>query len=198
MTQALEFFKTMLASDAGTFGFVLAFLLFIFWAYGKILKIIHDHGTFSGRVEKIERDIDAMRTDIVTIKGNMNFALASLSGAAQTRSPVSLTDKGVGMADDIGAEKIIAQNWESRIFPVLDKNVRGKNPYDIQEFCFGRVLTDPALFFDNAAIEKMKTTAYEKGETLYAYLQVLGILMRDAYLRHIRCEVSDVDKFAPK
>jgi len=85
MAQAFEFVKTMLASDAGTFGFVIAFLFFVFWAYGKILKIIHDHGTFSGRVEKIERDIDAMRTDIVTIKENMNFALTSLSGFAPNK-----------------------------------------------------------------------------------------------------------------
>ena len=205
MEKAYELLKTILSNDFGAFGIVVAFLLFVFWAYGKILKIIHDHGDIVKRMDKIEGTIDAIKSDVVEIKGdigwiknNLNILMSNAVGSpVHSKSPLSLNEKGRKMFADMDVDAILAKNWESRILPTLSMRLSSKNPYDIQQYCIERTAFSPEEFFDADSIDKIKLYAYKSGTALIFCYQVFGISIRDSYLKHIGLDAADIDKYDP-
>ena len=197
--KVVEIIRLIVSSPAGSFGFVVSFVVFCFWVYGKFQRILHEHDTFEKRCGKMETDIEQIKSNVVYIKGMLNL-LTNRNGRdemIQAHSPLALTEKGRETATGMGAEAIIAANWENKILPKMNCELENKNPYDIQQYCLERVPVSPEDFLSSQDLERIKLYAYQKGHPLFSCLKVLGLLIRDAYLREHRIEVSEIDKHQP-
>lgn len=89
-------------------------------------------------------------------------------------SPLQLTDFGKEIAEEIEAEK-----WAEGIVTRLTKEVKGKGPYDIQQYCFEYVGT---FEFDEIKDEDLRGCAYMRGIELDDVKRVLPVVLRDRLL----------------
>jgi len=197
----LDLLKDALSSPAGSFGFVFALMVLggwlIHWVTKKVTQINAEHSGFSKSVDKMERTIDDMRKDVSYVKGSIDVLKSGNSTALlQSHSPVSLTLKGDEVAKEIKAEEIITRNW-SKIFTILERDISNKNAYDIQQYCIENVSVDPDRFFDNDGLNLLKDYAYKQGNPLQLYTRLMGILIRDRYLKQKGVAITEIDKHAP-
>lgn len=197
-----ELLKDALSSPAGSFSFVFALMVLggwlIHWVTKKVTQINAEHSGFTKSVDKIESTIDDMRKDISYVKGSIDVLKSGNSSVLlQSKSPVSLTPKGEEVAKELKAEEIITRNW-SKIYEILEKAISNKNAYDIQQYCIENVSVDPEKFFDNDGLNLLKDYAYKQGNPLQLYTRLVGILIRDRYLKQKGIAISDIDKHKPQ
>lgn len=133
------------------------------------------------RFESVENKIDEIRRDMSYIKGNIDFLRNSGANLIQSHSPISLTNEGKEIATQIDADGIISKNWEK-----IRKNIElsGVNTaYDVQEYCFMTASVEPEKFFDADSIIRIKDFAYQHGKSVQIYLHIIGLLIRDKFLK---------------
>ncbi len=248
--------KSILQSDAGSFGFVVGILILAFWLVHwitkKVTSILGDHSIIVKSLTKQEQHIDDIRKDITCLKGNISSLQNQIqnqdssineikkdvtylkgnignlqsqiqnqdssigeirkdmfylkgnidvirSGAVsltQSHSPISLTERGLQVAQEIKAEFIINENWTT-IFNLLEENVANKNAYDIQEYAIDTASVEPELFFNEKSLLKLKEFAFKEGNNIQYYLGMFGVLIRDRYLKEKNINIEEVDKHDP-
>jgi len=198
----LEFIKQIFTSPEGSFGSAVAFVLFCFWAVHWITKkitiICTEHGVLTGNTVKMEGNIDDIRRDLAYLKGSFDLLKPGTQNTLmQRKSPISLTDKGKTVATDIKAEEILSKNWE-KILDILNKEIADKNAYDIQQYCIESLSVEPAKFLDKESLLSLKNYAFNQGEPLQLYTRLLGIVLRDRYLKYKKIPVEEVDKYDPE
>lgn len=148
--------------------------------------------------EKIDQRMDEIRRDIAYLKVTMDIYKSGSSHAlAQSHSPVSLTELGIKLADELGTQKMIARNWD-RILALLEQNVGKSNAYDVQQFCIETATVELEQFLDAQSIEVMKEYAFKNGRPLAYYAPLFAIPIRDKYLEIRGIAVSEIDRHAPK
>lgn len=133
------------------------------------------------RFESVENKIDEIRRDMSYIKGNIDFLRNGGANLIQSHSPISLTNEGKEIATQIDADGIISKNWEK-----IRKNIElsGVNTaYDVQEYCFMTASVEPEKFFDADSIIRIKDFAYQHGKSVQIYLHIIGLLIRDKFLK---------------
>jgi len=198
----LDLIREILQSNAGSFGFVFAFLVLAFWGIHyvtkKVTEINSEHGGFKKSVDKIEVSIDAIRQDISYLKGSLDvYKSGKADQLIKSKSPVSLTDKGKEVSNELKAEEIIGRTWDT-IYKILEENISDKNAYDIQQYCFEKISVDPEKYFDKDGINALKIYAFKEGSPLQLYTRLLAILIRDKYLETKGISLSEIDKYDPK
>lgn len=182
MKETFDFFRSVLGTDAGAFGFVFGLLVLGFYATRKTERILADHDTLAKTAEKIERSLDALKQDVLVIKADLEARRGrSDKRFLQAHSPVSLTSEGRDAAKALGADAMLEAAW-NRIEPAIRAAVPSGSAYDVQQFCLERIPTEPGKFFDAAAVDAMKRYAFENGVTLYQVASVLGVMARDKFL----------------
>lgn len=205
--------EKIFTSSAGSFGFVFALLTLAFflthYITKKVTEIRESHknikeenqrisNTLEKHAEKVDNHMDEIRKDISFLKATMDiYKNAPGEALAQSHSPVSLTEKGISVAEEIGADAMIASNWE-QIESLLDSQISDKNAYDIQEFCIETATIELDKLIKPDAIEKVKNYAYNAGQPLAYYAPIFGIKIRDKYLERKGISVDEVDKHDPK
>lgn len=137
-----------------------------------------EHSVINKCVTKIEGNIDEMRKDISYLKGSVD--LLSKNPLAQAHSPISLTELGLKVSDELGAPDIIARNW-AKIQNDLDLNICNKNAYDIQQYCMETAAIEPERFLSTDDLNKLKQFAFKQGNSLQYYAPVFGVIIRDKY-----------------
>ena len=150
---------------------------------------------------KFGEQMQAMQTDIVHIKGTLEILsdmTLKRSPAVEAHSPIRLTDIGREIGNGIGAESIIARNWDTKILPAMALELHSKNPYDVQQYCMIDIPSFPEKFFDAKDIDDVKLYAFKHGHALFWCFQVLGIVIRDKYLSSIGINVSEIDNHSPQ
>jgi hypothetical protein len=197
----IQLLKDALSSPAGSFGFVFALMVLggwiIHWVTRKVTLIQADHGTLTKSVSKIETSIDDIRVRMSFMEGSINILDSNQRGGfTKSHSPISLTDEGVKVAVDIKAEEIISHNWP-KIFAILESAISNKNAYDIQQYCIENVSVDPDRFIDNDSLNRLKDYAYAQGKPLQMYTRLMGVLIRDRYLRLKGIAAVEIDKHDP-
>lgn len=189
--------REILASPAGSFAFVFGLLCFSGWLIHYVTKkttsINTEHSTLKESTKKIESFIDELRKDMAYIKGTIELK----NDLAQSHSPVSLTQKGKEVCDEIGAEEIVANNW-SKIKNTLNNEVHNKNAYDIQQYCIETAAVEPEKFFNNTDLEKIKLFAFKKGKSFQYFSMVFAIIIRDKFFAEKGIDTNDVDKHDPR
>lgn len=148
--------------------------------------------------ERVDKNMDEIRRDISYLKAMLDIYNRTIpaDALAQAHSPVSLTPLGIQVANELGADDMIARNWD-KIFQTLENEVCNKNAYDIQAYCLETATVELEKFLDNDSIEKIKLVAYKAGKALAYYAPVFGIKIRDKYLQIKGISVDEVDKNDP-
>jgi hypothetical protein len=194
----IDLIKQALSSPAGSFGFVFSILILAFlivhWVTKKVTCITKDHSVLSEHVKIISSNIHEIGRDISYLKGNID--ILNKPNLAQSHSPISLTEIGKTLSEELQAEKMIIRNWD-KIFADLEKNICNKNAYDIQQYCIETAAVETERFLDKSDLEKLKEYAYIKGNPLQYYSPIFGIIIRDKYLEIKGIKVSEVDKYDP-
>ena len=196
----IDLIKDLLKSDAGSFGFIFALMALIVWIVyfvtKKVTAINSSHSVLTKTVEKIETNIDEIRTDLSYLKGSFDIIKKGILPVAQSLSPIRLTDIGKEKSKIINAEEMVARNWE-KIYDNLEKNISNKNAYDIQQYCMDTAAMYPDKFLSEADIDSIKMLAYREGNPLLYYSPVFAIPIRDKYLSIKGINVSEVDANDP-
>lgn len=179
----LDLLRDVLKSDVGSFSFIFGLLVLCFWGVRKITIITFNHDVLTKNTEKTERHIDEMRKDLSYLRGNIDIALQGRGHQlTKAHSPISLTPEGEKVASELGAAEMIDRNW-SEIQKYLDKKIRYKNPYDIQQECMYLVAVEPDNFFTHSDLAKIKQYAYNNGKFYRYYSDMFAIIIRDRYLK---------------
>jgi hypothetical protein len=195
----MDFFWSILKSDAGSFGFVCGIFLAVCYAVHYITKFVTkintEHGMFYKRIDSIENHIDQIKEDIILIRATMKIPLSD--SYTQSKSPVTLTEKGVEMAKKLDIERRVASNWE-HIFQYIERNVKDKNAYDIQQFCIERATVNLLEFFTEEDVRDIKLVAFKEGKSVESFGGLIGVIIRDAYFKAKEIRIDEVDKNDPK
>lgn len=110
-------------------------------------------------------------------------------GLTQTKSPLSITEKGWETVRRLGMEKMFNNNWE-RINDLISKGAESQNAYDIDRFCVEQAVVFPDKFLSENEISTLKEDAYKNGLLLTSYMKVLAVLSRDRYLKEHNIAMS--------
>lgn len=203
-----ELIEKVFTSPAGScgvaFAAVASFVCVAFRLYGRLerMKAEHGHvratcGDLKVRMDALSEAVHAMRGDIQYVKSTVDSMMnakqrGDASPLVQAHSPLSLTESGKAAASAMGAEAAIGANWET-IRAKVGAEAASDNPYDIQTYCLERIPVAPGDFLSERDLSAMKLYAYDNGRTLFDCMKVVGILVRDAYLRERGIPLSALD-----
>ena len=193
--------RDILTSPTGSFGFVVAILGLAFWLVHFVTKktthIASDHSVLTKSIVKVETTIDDMRKDLSYLKGTIDVIRKDSKPLSQSFSPVSLTDFGKQIAEELQATNIISKNWD-KIYKILEHEICNKNAYDIQEYCKETAAVQPEKFFNFEDLNKIKDFAFKQGNNLQYYSIIFALLIRDKYFEVKGINLDDIDKHTPK
>lgn len=210
--QAFQLIKDILLSDAGSFAFVASIFAFgiwlTHWVTKKVTEINNSHNNIkeeNKRItdkienvsEKINSNIDEIRRDIAYLKGVNDIFKSNIDPYAQSHSPISLTELGKEVAEEIGVSEMIERNWNAIVHDI-DNNAEGKSAYDIQEYCIETSVIELEKFLLPEDMAKLKDYAYNKGKQIVAFSQIFAIMIRDKYMETKGIPIEEIDKTAPK
>lgn len=185
----------------GVVGIVVAIALGAMCVIYKLTKwstrLDTEHNTIVKAYEKTDKSIDDIRKDLSYIKGTLDLLTKNAENSlAKAHSPISLTDKGKEIADELNIDFIIDNNWQ-RIKSNLDSKVKNKNPYDIQQYCRETAAVEPEAFFTNEEVLLLKKEAYNKGLNFITLSIVPALRIRDRYMKEKGISIEDIDKHDP-
>lgn len=187
-----ELLRDILASPFGSFASIFAIVAIAFylthWVTKKVTAYDVEHKFIKDKTDKLESLLGDIKVDLKYLK-----AIATDKGSdfAQAHSPISLTQKGEQVAEEIGVDKMIANNWDN-IVSTLD-NIKERNAYDIQQFCIERMAIAPQTFLKESDVTKLKIFAYNTGRSIVDYSIIFAIRIRDKYFAIKDIDVNDVD-----
>ncbi len=128
------------------------------------------------RLDRLEKSLDRMELKLDKI-GDKIFSIFSHvpRKVIGSESPHPLTDFGREIA-----RKLNADHFAGKLAEVTKDEVKGKEPYDIQEFSFSYVQNDDHYSDEDRQI--IRNVAYEKGVSENQVREVIGIELRDKLL----------------
>lgn len=183
-----------IAFAAGVLVLAVAFWL-VYYITHHVTCIKKDHSILENNVQKTESHIDEIRRDLSYIKGSLDIMKSGAPTLMKSNSPISLTEEGRKVAQEMAAETLIAQSWDKISRALMQ--VKEKSAYDIQEFCIETSSVDPHLFFEPPVLEAIKNFAFNKGLPLQLYLRLLGVLIRDKYFQEQGISLHLIDETDP-
>lgn len=138
------------------------------------------------RAGKWVEGVNAMKPAIERIEATLNRVNSTLntlslrfsSGLTEDNSPIALNDRGKAISN-----KLNVAQWAKNEAQQLMGQLEGKNPYEMQQFCYGYV---EAASFEPTGISlsDMQETAYMNAITVDMLKEVFAIELRDALLAH--------------
>ena len=193
MGEVFQLVKTVAGSDGGAAAITASAIVFVFWVYGKFVRMASRHddivsrcSELNGRASALEKDVGEIRGDMQYVKSTLNTLVNMVQNGGrvsmQSNSPLSLTDFGREMAAGMKADGIL-----SRAFPAIrariDADVPSKTPYDVQTYCLEKIPCFPEQYLDSASLDAVKSYAFANGRTLFECMKVIGLKARDEYFR---------------
>ena len=141
-----------------------------------VLTLVFKIGDWKGHVDS---DREAFKKFIEEIRNDIKKILERLPASTTSgSSPLQLTELGKSIS-----EELKAFDWAKQIAPELIRRVKGKHPYEIQEFCLDYV-TREAVTEDMS--KEIQTCAYENGVEKEEVLKVLAVELRDELLEKLK------------
>lgn len=157
------------------------------------------------KIATIETKIDNLKetqnTKVEHINQNIEWIKQLLTGKAelpfmQKHSPISFTEEGKILSDELQLQKLVDDNWDTILFN-LEENIEGKNPYDIQLYCMNTAGFNSKVFFKNEEIENIKTEAFKRGHNVEILLRMAGLIIRDKYFQAKEMDILEIDRHDP-
>jgi len=152
---------------------------------GKIVAIIAIFGVIfaAGKwVGYVNADRESFKDFIKEVRADIKQILKKLPSVTLAgSSPLRLTDIGKEIS-----RKLKASTWAKEASVSLMSKVRGKHPYEIQEFCIDYMIND---FVPTESMDiEIQTCAYDNGIGKDEVLKVLAVELRDELLRRLEME----------
>ena len=147
-----------------------------------VLKRALDWAEWKGKADKsitsTEGSIKDIKKDIRTIQEDIKRLFSIFpSNPFTTDSPIRLNDLGKTISSELDAS-----DWAKGEAESLIDEVRGKQPFEIQDYCFEYVNGRRYLNSEDR-IYRAQDSAYNHGLELGQVLRVVGIELRDALLK---------------
>ena len=112
----------------------------------------------------------------------------------QSKSPISLNDKGEKLAKDMNASDI-ASKYKERL--TLEAKAENKGPYQIQQSCFNFASNEILKDLEEkepATYDHLANVAYNTGVQLGVLMHILGLVLRDQVLEAVGQPSTDSDQ----
>ena len=140
------------------------------------------------RLEGVETKLESVETAIKELAKEVRADIKRLLGflpsaVIEGGSPLRLTKLG----RDVSAE-VDAPSWAKNLADDLELQMRGKEPYEIQEFCFGYV---SALDLSADQQRRVNQSAYDHGLPEEQVRSVMALELRDSLLARTDLEPAD-------
>lgn len=129
-----------------------------------------------GLKENADRDRSELKDIIREIRDDIKRIFERLPSPATAggRSPLSLNELGKEVARELGAEQ-----WASEVAPGLLNDMKGKKPFEIDEFCANHASSNLSPEWEL----KVAECAYQFGINRGSVRTVLHITLRDELIR---------------
>ena len=180
-----DLIKEILTSPFGSFGAVAAVFGLLFWIAVKAGAIMEKYKV----IDKIENNLETIKDDLDLRKNDR---------LTQSKSPISLSEKGKDVSKSLDAHKIVKASWNI-IETEIKEQIRqqhDQNPYTVQEICF-QIGRNYSKYFSPKHMDNIKTFAYEEGYNLSDFDIMFGVIIRDKYFNERNITISDIDKHDP-
>lgn len=142
-------------------------------AFLAVASVLVSIGVWVGSVNADRKSFKEFMNEV---RNDIKKILARLPAPTiEGGSPIRLTDLGRSVADDLDVGK-----WVEQVAPSLIARVKGKPPFEVQNFCFDYVKDE--FEPDEKQLRKLQMCAYENGIDLDAVLDVLAVELRDRLL----------------
>lgn len=128
-----------------------------------------DRSAFNRVAEGIKKDIDVIREDIKKILSR----LPSTTPLVESGSPLRLTEFGEKISASIRAE-----SWAEELAPELLDEVKGKEPFEVDEYCQKYVIERLSKEWER----RVARCAYEFGTDQDGIKKVMAVVLRDKLL----------------
>lgn len=141
-----------------------------------LIGIQKEMKTFRQEMKTFRQELGTFRQELGTIRRNITSLFERLpSPTTKSASPISLTDLGESVAEEIDAH-----HWAGGAPPELEERVSGKSVYEIQEFCMNYCLEfEPEVEY----LTTLQDCALDRGIDMVSVRRVLGVVLRDELLR---------------
>ncbi len=113
----------------------------------------------------------------------------------KARSPITLTEKGIEISNDISANEIFNKYENDLTRKVLEENP--KNAYDIQTESMQVAKSMILKILNSAELEKIKDEAFKQGFIVENIMSLFGILLRDSILKSRNISIHEVNLHDP-
>jgi hypothetical protein len=168
---------------------VVAVIVRVVYLHFSFKHIKVDVGSQNKSLDKLSEKVDKLHIKIDTSFQSITTRIDTLfssQSVAKHNSPLTLTEQGLRIVDEIKANDIINE-YKNQLDEVLkNKNYDLSNEYDIEKSCFEIVANSliPILLLDSNKVLQFKTIAYREGLFYDGYLKtIFGILYRDKILK---------------
>jgi phosphopantetheinyl transferase (holo-ACP synthase) len=163
--------------------FVAAVAFYAAWQASKHLtKCEMRHSNIDGKISAIGEDVKMLVEKIV---GN---------ALLQAKSPITLSDKGKLVAEEIEAEKIFAAHSNELIKKVEEEMPANALAYDIQEAAFKVAQSELPKLITKKEMAIIKDSAFNRGDNILMMWPIFGVILRDKILKDKGIELSETDK----
>lgn len=148
----------------------------------NIKNITEKHHTFE---KDIYYKIACIETNIDNIKTN-------IAGLTTTQSPLSLSEKGERISNNLEAVSIINRIYDEIIADVIDDQDHIPSPYDIQEKAMKTIRGKLLTTINEEEKERFKAVAFGEGLTIEDLLPLIGIVFRDVIFSKYNIDISQL------
>ena len=150
-------------------NWIVPIVLVVIAAVTAVGKLIYWMGEVNADRKGINEFMKEIRDDIKKILRRLP------APTIKSSSPIQLTELGRSISDELHA-----RDWVERIAPSLTERVKGKRPFEIQNFCFDYVRDE--FEPDAAQLVRLQESAYDNAIDLDGVLDVFAIELRDRLL----------------
>lgn len=174
-------------------------LLFIlggaFWATYKISGIITHFQILREKNTENDVNICGIKDTLASMKATLDLLYHAHLATVQTKSPLSLSDIGSVIAKDLDIVQKVGTHWNEIVVKIEEKNP--SNPYDVQIVAMEGAEQYFSTIFSKEEQEGVKLYAYQHGNNLREITPIIGIIIRDKYLKEKGIATEEIDRHAP-
>jgi hypothetical protein len=174
---------------------LLAILFVAFFVVYKFGSIVSKFGIFEDKNKDLDKTVGGIKDTLSSIKATTDLLYQAHLSTVRSQSPISLTQKGIDISKELGLDQKIANHWAS-IKDMIGKH-SPSNPYDIQVACMEIARKYFDSIFSDEEKNEIKLYAFKTGQNLLEIYPIIGVIIRDQYLKEKGISVDEVDRHVP-
>jgi len=184
---------SFIKENPGSFIFIVLFVIIVVWAAFWF-------GGWRCKVNSDLNDLDVARKGfgglsekVNGMSNRINDIWGFLTGRASVRSesPLSLTPLGLEISVSIDAKKITEKYF--KIMLAAEESTAILNAFEIQTISMDFAKSKLLLLLSKEEKDQVEDEAFQRGMILPGVLDVIGIELRDFWLKKVGLDVSQVD-----